>query len=288
MRNLLEFLAKYYNWFLFVILEIVSCLLLFQYNNYQGSVWINSANVVNGKLLELSSSIETFFSMSKANEQLTLRNFYLERQVGQLRRLYTEATGDTLTPDAGQMELLERYKLVPAKVVGSTLDRQDNLMTIDKGSADGIEPDMGVVSGLGVVGVTFLVGDHYSVVMPVINTKTRISCVIRGRGYFGYLQWDGKESGIAYLEDVPRHARFKKGDWVETNGYSSIFPPGVMVGKIVQTYNSRDGLSYKLKVQLATDFGNLRDVSIITDKELIERARLLETARDSLRQMRRE
>ncbi|MCH5311136.1 MAG: rod shape-determining protein MreC [Prevotella sp.] len=288
MRNLLEFLAKYYNWFLFVILEIVSCLLLFQYNNYQGSVWINSANVVNGKLLELSSSIEAFFSMSKANEQLTLRNFYLERQVGQLRRLYTEATGDTLTPDAGQMELLERYKLVPAKVVGSTLDRQDNLMTIDKGSADGIEPDMGVVSGLGVVGVTFLVGDHYSVVMPVINTKTRISCVIRGRGYFGYLQWDGKESGIAYLEDVPRHARFKKGDWVETNGYSSIFPPGVMVGKIVQTYNSRDGLSYKLKVQLATDFGNLRDVSIITDKELIERARLLETARDSLRQMRRE
>lgn len=288
MRNLLEFLAKYYNWFLFVILEIVSCVLLFQYNNYQGSVWINSANVVNGKLLELTSSIETFFSMSKANEQLTLRNFYLERQVGQLRRLYTEATGDTLTPDARQMELLEKYKLVPAKVVGSTLDRQDNLMTIDKGSADGITPDMGVVSGLGVVGVTFLVGDHYSVVMPVINTKTRISCVIRGRGYFGYLKWDGKQSGIAYLEDVPRHARFKKGDWVETNGYSSIFPPGVMVGKIVQTYNSRDGLSYKLKVQLATDFGNLRDVSIITDKELIERARLLETARDSLRQMRRE
>lgn len=288
MRNLLEFLAKYYNWFLFVILEIVSCVLLFQYNNYQGSVWINSANVVNGKLLELTSSIETFFSMSKANEQLTLRNFYLERQVGQLRRLYTEATGDTLIPDARQMELLEKYKLVPAKVVGSTLDRQDNLMTIDKGSADGITPDMGVVSGLGVVGVTFLVGDHYSVVMPVINTKTRISCVIRGRGYFGYLKWDGKQSGIAYLEDVPRHARFKKGDWVETNGYSSIFPPGVMVGKIVQTYNSRDGLSYKLKVQLATDFGNLRDVSIITDKELIERARLLETARDSLRQMRRE
>ena len=288
MRNLLEFLAKYYNWFLFVILEIVSCVLLFQYNNYQGSVWINSANVVNGKLLELTSSIETFFSMSKANEQLTLRNFYLERQVGQLRRLYTEATGDTLIPDARHMELLEKYKLVPAKVVGSTLDRQDNLMTIDKGSADGITPDMGVVSGLGVVGVTFLVGDHYSVVMPVINTKTRISCVIRGRGYFGYLKWDGKQSGIAYLEDVPRHARFKKGDWVETNGYSSIFPPGVMVGKIVQTYNSRDGLSYKLKVQLATDFGNLRDVSIITDKELIERARLLETARDSLRQMRRE
>lgn len=288
MRNLLDFLAKYYNWLLFVILEVISCFLLFQYNNYQGSVWLNSANAVSGKLLELSSNIEAFFSLSKTNEQLTLRNFYLERQLGQLRRLYTEATGDTLKPDTGQMKLLEKYRLIPAKVVGNTLDRQDNLITINRGSVDGIESDMGVVSGLGVVGVTFLVGDHYAVVMPVINTKTRISCVIRGRGYFGYLKWDGKEPGTAYLEDVPRHARFKKGDWVETNGYSSIFPPGVMVGKIVQTHNSRDGLSYRLKVQLATDFGNLRDVNVITNKELIERARLQETARDSLKQMGRE
>lgn len=288
MRNLLDFLAKYYNWLLFVILEVISCFLLFQYNNYQGSVWLNSANAVSGKLLELSSNIEAFFSLSKTNEQLTLRNFYLERQLGQLRRLYTEATGDTLKPDTGQMKLLEKYRLIPAKVVGNTLDRQDNLITINRGSVDGIESDMGVVSGLGVVGVTFLVGDHYAVVMPVINTKTRISCVIRGRGYFGYLKWDGKEPGTAYLEDVPRHARFKKGDWVETNGYSSIFPPGVMVGKIVQTYNSRDGLSYRLKVQLATDFGNLRNVNVITNKELIERARLQETARDSLKQMGRE
>ena len=288
MRNLLDFLAKYYNWLLFVILEVISCFLLFQYNNYQGSIWLNSANAVSGKLLELSSKIEAFFSLSKTNEQLTLRNFYLERQLGQLRRLYTEATGDTLKPDTGQMKLLEKYRLIPAKVVGNTLDRQDNLITINRGSVDGIESDMGVVSGLGVVGVTFLVGDHYAVVMPVINTKTRISCVIRGRGYFGYLKWDGKEPGTAYLEDVPRHARFKKGDWVETNGYSSIFPPGVMVGKIVQTHNSRDGLSYRLKVQLATDFGNLRDVNVITNKELIERARLQETARDSLKQMGRE
>lgn len=88
---------------------------------------------------------------------------------------------------------------------------------------------------------------------------------------------------MAYVEDIPRHARFRRGDWVETSGYSSIFPPGVLVGKILQVYNSRDGLSYRLKVQLTTDFSNLRDVLVITDSTVAERVKLLDAARDSLR-----
>jgi rod shape-determining protein MreC len=97
------------------------------------------------------------------------------------------------------------------------------------------------------------------------------------------LRWDGKDAGVAYLEDIPRHARFKRGDWVETNGYSSIFPPGVLVGKIETVYNSRDGLSYRVKVRLSTDFGRLRDVVVINDPTVAERAKLLQSARDSLK-----
>ena len=84
-------------------------------------------------------------------------------------------------------------------------------------------------------------------------------------------------------DDEKGHARFRRGDWVETSGYSSIFPPGVLVGKILQVYNSRDGLSYRLKVQLTTDFSNLRDVLVITDSTVAERVKLLDAARDSLR-----
>jgi rod shape-determining protein MreC len=47
-------------------------------------------------------------------------------------------------------------------------------------------------------------------------------------------------------------------------------------------YNSRDGLSYKLKVRLSTDFGNLRDVVVINDKSIAERAALMQAARDSI------
>lgn len=282
MRNLLEFITKHYHWLLFAALEVFSAVLLFRYNSYQGSVWISSANAVAGKIYEWEAAVESFFSLKQVNEELTLRNFYLERQVNQLTRLYGEATGDSLSIDKGELRMLKQYNLIPAKVVSNSLEKEDNLITINRGKADGIEPDMGVVCGTGIVGVTFLVAEHYTVVLPVLNTKSRISCAIRGRGYFGYLHWQGGDPSTAFVEDIPRHARFKRGDWVETNGFSSIFPPGVLVGKIIQVYNSRDGLSYRLKVQLTTDFGRLRDVCVINDKSIAEKAKLIGVARDSL------
>lgn len=284
MKNLLEFLRKHFHWFLFVILEIASAILLFQYNSYQNSVWFSSANAVAGRVYGWSSAVEQFFSLTKINEELTLRNFYLERQVTQLRRLYSDATNEVDIKERQELEMLSQYKLIPAKVITNELNEPDNLITIDKGEADGVEAGMGVACGKGVVGVTHMTSEHYSIVIPVLNvTSSRISCAIRGRGYFGVLRWDGKDAGMAYVEDIPRHARFKIGEWVETNGYSSIFPAGVLIGQIKQVYNSRDGLSYKLQVRLSTDFGNLRDVVVISDKSIAERVRLLQAAKDSLK-----
>lgn len=283
MHNLIEFLQKYHHWFLFVLLEIVSMVLLFRYNSYQGSVWLTTANAVAGKANAERAKVESFFSLTQLNQELTLRNFYLERQVDQLRRLYGQLTKDTTAAERQELQMLSRYKLVPAKVVTNELNRADNLMTIDRGSADGVEVGQGVACGQGVVGITYLVSAHYAIVIPVLNTTSRISCAIRGRDYFGVLRWDGKDASVAYLEDIPRHARYKRGDKVVTNGYSSIFPPGVMVGKVGTTYNSPDGLSYRIKVELFTDFGRLRDVVVISDKTIGERTRLLQAARDSLK-----
>lgn len=282
MRNLLEFLAKYNHWFVFLLLEVVSAVLLFRFNTYQGSVWVSTANAVVGKVYEWNSAVESFFSLTRVNEELSVRNFYLERQVSQLGRLYGELTRDTTFVERNGLKLLSQYKLIQAKVIDNTLDNPYNLMTINRGRLDGVKPDMGVACGNGIVGIVFLVSDHYSVVMPVLNVKSRISCTIRNRGYVGYLQWYGGDPSVAYVEDIPRHARFRRGDWVVTSGYSSIFPAGVLVGKIVQVYNSRDGLSYRLKVQLTTNFGDLRDVYVISDNTVAERVRLLNEATDSL------
>jgi rod shape-determining protein MreC len=287
-RNLLDFLRKYHYWFLFILLEVISALLLFRYNSYQNSAWLSSANVLVGKMNEIESSVTAFFSMTRANEELTLRNFYLERQVSQLRRLYTEATQDTTVMERQERQFLSQYRIIPAKVVSNTLNKQENLMTIDKGRADGVEVDMGVACGSGVVGVVYLVSDHYSVVIPVLNTAmSRISCAIRDRNYFGYLRWNGVDPAVAFVDDIPRHAHFKRGEWIVTSGYSSIFPPGVLVGQIEKVFNSNDGLSYKLQVRLSTDFGCLRDVCVISDKNVGERVRLMEAAQDSLKGLRK-
>ena len=283
MHNLLQFLGRHYHWALFVVLEVISLTLLFKYNNYQSSVWFSSANTIAGKVYETSANVESYFALKETNQALTRRNYYMERQLTQLRRLYADATRQQDPKEQQGLDSLARYELINAEVVSNELGKMDNLMTINRGRVDGVEAGMGVACGLGVVGVTYLVGDHYSVVIPVLNRMTRISCAIRGYGYFGVLRWYGGDAGIAYVEDIPRHARFKRGDWVETNGYSSIFPPGVMVGQIVEVYNSRDGLSYKLKVRLSTDFGNLRNVVVISDRSVADRMRLIQAARDSLK-----
>ena len=283
MRNLLDFLIKYHHWFVFILLEVTSGVLLFQYNSYQGSVWLSSSNAVVGKIYEWESGLLQYFSFREANEQLTMRNFYLERQVDQLRRLYADLTKDTTVMERNELQFLSQYQLIPAKVVDNSVNRIDNLMTIDKGRADGVEVDMGVACGNGAVGVVYLTSEHYSVVIPLLNaTSSRISCSIRNRDYFGYLHWYGGDPSVAYVEDVPRHAKFKLGEWVVTSGFSTIFPSGVLVGKIEKAYNSSDGLSYKLKVRLSTDFGRVRDVCVISDKSIAERALLMQAARDSI------
>ena len=282
MRNLLEFLAKYNHWFVFLILEVVSMVLLFQYNSYQGSAWFSSANAVTGKLYEWDANVETFFSLTKVNQELTQRNAYLEQEVQKLSDSLVSVTKDSSIYHRDQFALLRNYRLIPAKVVANSVDKPGNLMTIDKGSADGIHKDMGVISGTGVVGIVYLVAEHYAIVIPVLNTKSNISCMIQNRGYFGYLRWKGGVSDLAYLEEVPRHAHFKLGDYVVTSGYSAVFPPGVSVGRILHVFNSADGLSYRVQLRLSTDFARLRDVCVIDDAAMKERLEIMRAAQDSI------
>lgn len=285
MNNLTEFLAKYKHWFLFVLLEIASLVLLFRFNNYQGSVWFTSANIVAGKVYELSSSVTSYFSMGKLNRELTERNVQLERQVKELSEQLYEKTRDPKFAQKGQYRFLSDFKLINAKVVSNSLDKEENFITIDKGSWDGVRKDMGVACGNGIVGVVYLVGTHYSIVLPVLNSKSNISCSIQGRSYFGYLRWAGGAKNIAYLDDIPRHAKFKLGDRIITSGYSAIFPAGILVGKIKHVYNSEDGLSFRLAVQLSTDFGNLRDVCVIDDVTVREKKKVMDAAKDSIKHL---
>ncbi|MDD6124381.1 MAG: rod shape-determining protein MreC [Bacteroidales bacterium] len=261
--NLLDFIRKYNFVLLFVLFEAVSMLLLFRFNSYQGSVWFSAANggvaAVNG----LYTDVVDYLNLKEVNRELTDQNVALQRETELLRQALTTATNDTTLTEKLMRQRLEGYTLLPAKVVSNSAERADNYLVIDKGEDDGVKPEMGVVGGGGVVGIVYLTGKHHSLVIPVTNRKSSISCRVRGQNYFGYLQWDGRSMISAFVDDVPRYAKVQLNQAVETSGYSAVFPPGIFVGRIHKISNSADGQSYRLDVTLGTNFANLRDVSVV-------------------------
>lgn len=263
MHNLLDFVRKYSYFFLFMLLEVTSLALLFRFNSYQGSVWFSAANSAVARIDGLYGNTLAYINLNEVNKDLTARNIQLQREAELLRSQLHQFTKDTTLTEQIMHEKLKDYTMIPATVVSNSNERDNNYLVIDKGTIDGIKPEMGVVGGGGVVGIVYLTGPHHSLVIPVTNRKSSISCRVRGQSYFGYLQWDGSSMRRAYVDDIPRYARVKKGEAVETSGYSSVFPPGIFVGRIRSISNSPDGQSYKLDVTLGTNFANLRDVEVV-------------------------
>ncbi len=263
MYYLLEFIRKYYYVLLFVVLEVVSFALLFRFNSYQGSVWLSSANSAVARVDRFYEDTRSYIGLSNVNRRLTDENVRLQMETQALREALDKATHEEGVTERLLREKLAGYRLIPATVVSNSTLRGYRYLVIDRGSRQGVQQEMGVVSGGGVVGIVYLVGDNYSLVLPVTNKKSSISCRIRQENYFGYLQWEGNNLRHAYVDDIPRYAHVKKGDVVETSGYSSVFPPGLFVGRITDVRNSADGQSYKLDITLGTDFSRLRDVDVI-------------------------
>lgn len=274
MKNLLNFLIKYNYWFLFILLEVISFALLFRFNKYQGSSYFTSCNYITGKVYEVSGSVSSYFHLKAVNEDLLDKNIVLEQEVASLQRALAELTEDSAEVTRLKNSVLQDYTLFKADVVNNSLNKIDNYITIDKGEADGIRSEMGVLGGNGVVGIVYMSSPHYSVVISLLNSKSSISCKIKGSDYFGYLKWEGGDSRFAYVKDLPRHSKFNLGDTVVTSGYSTVFPAGIMIGTIDDMSDSQDGLSYLLKVKLSTDFGKLSDVRVITKKHQEEQMKL--------------
>lgn len=274
MRNLLDFFLKYNNWFLFILLEVISFALLFRFNNYQGSVFFTSSNYMAGAVYETANSVTGYFHLKSINDDLAQKNVELELQMERLLEKLTELTHDSSGIERMRKESLSGYDIFKAKVVNNTLTHADNYITLDKGEKDGIRCEMGVVDGNGVVGIVYMTSDHYSVVIPVLNSKSSISCKIKNSDYFGFLKWDGGASNYATVKDMPRHSLFSLGDTIVTSGHSAVFPSGIPVGTVEDISDSHDGLSYLLKVRLFTDFGKLNDVRVIAKKTQEEQLRL--------------
>lgn len=274
MHNLLNFLFKYGYWLLFLLLEVISFSLLFRFNNYQGSIGFTSANRIAGSIYQWSADISSFFQLRTINEQLVHNNIELQAENEALRNALQQIIPDSISETLVLSLEKQGYQSIPARVINNSLNLPDNYITINKGKANGVTPEMGVVNGNGIVGIVYMVSEHYSLAISLLNSKSSISCKFKNNDYFGYLKWRGGDTRHAYLEDLPLHALFQKGDTIVTSGYSTVFPRGMVTGTVDSISESKDGLSYLLRISLTTDFAALDNVLLISNKQREEQRTL--------------
>ncbi|MCH5246930.1 MAG: rod shape-determining protein MreC [Muribaculaceae bacterium] len=268
MRDLFNFLVRYSSWFIFLIYFIISGFLLISSGPYQRHVWMTSAGSVASWVYDGSHNVTSYFHLRDINEDLQQRNGELEREIAGLRsqvRLLSEKVyADTMTVPS----VFEPFDFIIASVTSNSIALPHNYITLNKGSEDGIEPEMGVVDQNGVVGVVNLVSPHHSRVISMLNPDFRLSCKVKGNEAFGSLVWDGKEVDEAVLEELPKHTVYTDGDTIVTSGYSAVFPEGIPVGIVNGTLRDEDDNFFKLRIKLFTDFTRLSTVRVVVNNDL--------------------
>ncbi|MDE5941759.1 MAG: rod shape-determining protein MreC [Muribaculaceae bacterium] len=270
MRNLLNFFIRYSAWFVFAIYAVASCFLLFRKNPYQHHVYLTSAGAVASSIYDVTSKITGYINLRDINEDLQQRNAALESEVIALRHQARMLRQNLLQDSLRAIDSLGRFDFVIASVINNSVIRPYNFITIDKGSADGITPEMGVMDQNGVVGVTNVVSKHHARIISLLNPNFRLSCKLRGNDAFGSLIWDGKKPSEALLEELPKQVKFRQGDTIITSGYSAMFPEGIPVGVIMGSTRGEDDNFHTLRIRLLTDFTTLSTVKVISNRDIAE------------------
>ena len=265
MNNLLNFFVKHCAWLIFAVYVILSLVLLFKDNPFQQSVYLTSANAVSARVYEAFSSVTSYFHLRGINESLQERNAALEMELVELRQQLSDRA--TESQDSLNQPALKggQYTYVTARVISNSIAQPNNYITINRGYDDGVSPEMGVIDQNGVVGIVNIVGPHASRVISLLNPHIRLSCKMKGSGFFGSMVWDGKSPRFAVLEELPKHCTWHKGDTIVTSGYSAVFPEGIIVGTIEGLARDMSDSFISLRVKLTTNFSQLSNVRVITN-----------------------
>ncbi len=277
MRSLLRFLLKNYAFLLFLFLEVVSLALVFNYNSFQKSKFLNSSNSVSAGLYNTVSSVLQYFELGRVNLQLAEENAALRTQLA-LGTYGTNVIPDSIINENSSPDSL--FKFRPAKVINNSVNKQQNYITLDKGSKDGIKPDQGILCSEGIVGVVTSVSESFATGLSLLNPRWNVSAKLKKSGFYGSLAWNGEDYQIVDLLEIPFHVKIETGDTIVTSGYSTIFPEGLMIG-VVEEFDKAEGENYyEIKVRLSTNFKSIRHVQVIENLKKNELENLEDISRN--------
>lgn len=273
MKNLWLFLVRYNAVFWFILFFIFSIVLVVRYNNFQRSAFINSSNVVVGAFFDKTNSWKKYLSLSTMNDQLIAENVMLRQQI---ENLLAKDSVDSIVLETAVDN--QRYDFIAASVVNNSIHQKSNYITLNKGTKDGVEKGMGVITSNGVVGLVLNVSSHFSTVKSLLHPDTRISVSLDSTSSaFGSLVWGNNiDPRYAMVRDIPNHVKVHVGQPVFTSGFSTLFPKGIKVGHVIQP-DVTSGESFKdIRILLTTDFSSLHHVYIVKDGLAAEKLKLEE------------
>ena len=268
MINLIAILQRFHVQLLFVVLIVVGFLITVYQKNYQRVAFVNSANSISGGTISTYSNISDYLNLKEVNDVLAEENALLRSQSpNSLRKINSDYVeiNDTLCR--------QKYTYKVATIIGNTVTRRNNYITIDLGSKDGIEPEMGVISSTGVVGVVKTVSDNYATVLSFLHPNSSVSCRMNSNGVLGSLQWTKDKIDEAFIKGVLVTTKVNNGDSILTSGLSSLFPEGLYLGNIISVQDDAETQSQIIKVKLNIHFNSLKKVYIVNNlmkNEIVE------------------
>lgn len=266
MRRLFIFLYQQRAFLIFVILEVVCVLLIVRNNQYQGARFFNSSNELVAGVMSSSRNVNDYFTLGVVNDDLARENAALRKELQQISQSMYPLDRSRLT----DLDYLNQFAYIPAKVINNSTRRFTNYITIDRGSSDGIEPDMAVVNDFGVVGKVKTVSKRFSVIFSILHTDMRISSKLKRTGDLCTAQWDGIDPYTGQVSFLPRHVKPQVGDTIVTSGYNAIFPEDIPVGVIKQVDLSENSPYYDINMELSADLNGLSYVYLIKNNLKVE------------------
>lgn len=280
MRNVFLFIRRHFNFLFFLVLQIISLSFLFRYNKFHEAAFMNVSTELTGRINEKYNGIEYYFQLKRTNESLVKENIRLRQQLKENyeapdsnRRLVM----DTIRVDSARSIL--KYNYLEAKVVGNTTALQFNYITIHRGFAQQVRPNMGVVGPQGIVGTVVNVSENYATVMSLLHRQYKVVVKLKNGAERGAIEWDGLTPLFVTLKDIPKSAKVAKGDTILTSQTSSLFPANIMVGTVYDIVPDNASNFYTLKVRPATNFFNIEYVYVIDNMQFEEQKRIEDSTR---------
>ncbi len=265
MQQIISFLYKNKLFILFLLLEVLAVLFTIQSHSFHKSKFVNSANFISGGIYDRVNNFKEFFLLKKENQRLSEENAYL-------RNLLAIENKDSVSTDVLVLDSLkynQKYSYTAAKVINNNYRKNNNYLTIDRGSNSGVEPDLGVINSKGIVGITKSVSNNYATVLSILNVNSRINAKLLNSDYFGSLSWDNEDYNVVQLQDLPVQASIYVGDTIVTGGKSTIFPEGIPIGTIRDFKTQNNRYEY-INIGLFNDMSSIGYVQVIKNFDKLE------------------